>query len=102
MSMYVKDGAVYKIIEIELDMKEPVFMGKELYQDIARRLIDHKITTSEPIINEYPGDDKIVNLSIHVSNQDNPENVRLVNVKKALDDLLDHFQCYSGIRISLK
>jgi hypothetical protein len=99
--MYVKDGIVYKIINIELDMKEPVFIGMELYQDIAHRLIAHKITTSQPIINEYPGNDRIASLAIHVSNQDKPENVRLVNVKKALDGLLDNYQCYSGIRITL-
>jgi len=99
--MYVKDGIVYKIINIELDMIQPVFMGKELYQDIAQRLVAHNVTTSQPIVNEYPGNDRLASLVVHVSNQDNPENVRLANVKKALDGLLDKYQCYSGIRISL-
>jgi hypothetical protein len=99
--MYVKGGVVYKLINIELDMPEPVFMGMKLYQDIARRLIDHKITTSEPIINEYPGNDTIVSLVIHISNEENPENMRLVHVKKALDGLLDGYPCYTGMRITV-
>lgn len=99
--MYVKDGIVYKLINIEIDMAEPVFSGRKLYQDIADRLIAHKISTSQPIVDEYPGNDEIVNLVVHVSNQENPEMLRLSNVKKALDGLLDNYDYYSGIRISI-
>jgi len=97
---YVKDGVVYKIFNIEIDMEEPVFMGMKLYQDIAQRLMAHNVTTSQPIINEYPGDDELVKLVIHIGNPDNPETVCLANVKKALEGLLDNYPCYTGIRIT--
>lgn len=99
--MYIKDGIVYKQLNIELDMKEPKYIGKPLYQDIARRLIAHKVIESEPMINEFPGDDKIVSVFVHICNPDNPENLRLANVKKALEGLIDNYPCYSGMRITL-
>jgi hypothetical protein len=98
---YVKDGIVYKVFNIELDMKEPVYVGKKLYQDIAQRLMDHEIATAQPIINEFPGDENITNLVVHVGSKENPENVRLANVKKALEGLLEDYPCYTGIRILL-
>ncbi len=99
--MYVKDGIVYKLINIEIDMEEPVFSGRKLYQDIAERLIAYNISTSQPIVNEYPGSDEMVNLVVHISNQENPEMMRLSKVKEALNGLLDNYPYYSGMRISI-
>lgn len=98
---FVKNGVVYKIFNIELDMKEPAYVGVKLYQDITARLIAHNITSAQPVISEYPCDEHTVTLVVHVSTEDYPENVRLANVKKALEGLLDDYPCYSGIRISL-
>lgn len=98
---YVKNGVVFKVFNIELDMEEPVYVGRKLYDDIARRLMDYGIATEQPAISEYTEDEKMANLVVPIGNKDNPENVRLVNVKEALEGLLDDYPCYTGMRISL-
>lgn len=94
----------YRIFSVELVTKEPVTTNMELFKEIAHRLFQNKIISNINIDNNkayHINDKQIFGFDLHLGNTNNPLTVNLVNVEKALDGLLDHFEDYSELQIKL-
>lgn len=94
----------YKIFSVALVTKEPVTTNMELFKEIAHRLFQNKVISNINIDNNraYTIDDKqIFGFDLHLGNAKNPGTVDLMNVEKALDGLLAHFEDYSELQIKL-
>jgi hypothetical protein len=102
--MYISHEVMYRIFTIELVTKEPVSTDEELFKKIAGRLFENKVITKINVDNleSYTVNGKQVSrFDIHLCNTHKPSAVRLTNVEKALQGLLDNHEYYSEMQIKL-
>lgn len=94
----------YRIFSLELVTKDPVDTNMELFKEIAHRLFQNKVISNININNNeaFKIDDKqMFRFDIHLGNTKNPLTVNSENVENALKGLLDQFENYSELRITL-
>jgi len=102
--MYISHDITYRIFSIEIVTKESVAIDMELFKDISSRLFENKIISNINIDNNEAynvNDRQIFRFDIHLGNANNPLAVRLTNVEKALDGLLEYYEDYSEMQIKL-
>lgn len=102
--MYISHDVVYRIFSIELVVKEAVSTDMELFKDITARLFEHKVMTTINIdhVEHYTAAGQLLlRFDIHLCNTHNPALVRLTSVTKALEGLVDNYENYSELKVTL-
>ncbi len=94
----------YKIFSVEIVTKEPVNTNMELFKEIARRLFQDKIISNINIGNNKAynvNNRQLFGFDLHLGNKHNPLTVTLANVENALNGLLEYFEDYCELQITL-
>jgi len=94
----------YRIFSVEIVTKQPVTTNMELFKEIAGRLFTNKVISNINIDNNkaYNTNDKqMFGFDLHLGNTKNPLTVTLENVETALTGLLEKFEDYSALKVTL-
>jgi hypothetical protein len=96
--------ATFKIFSVEIVTKQPVTTNMDLYKEIAHRLFQNKVISNINIGNNrayITNERQIFGFDLHLGNKNNPLNVTLANLENALNGLLDQFEDYSEMTITV-